>query len=139
VGEYGCGLLDVLIGHDGENKGVGEALNERRWKGAGRCVWSLQCDDLTELGKVCVLFDMVFIVERKKQAGRSVQGTGGTEGRREGDNVIADWGTRQGEQGVYLSRSRNGLGRGLGTGLGTRGKWANDIMGNGYWIMTGWS
>jgi hypothetical protein len=88
---------------------------------------------------MCVLFDMVFIVERKKQAGRSVQGTGGTEGRREGDNVIADWGTRKGEQGVYLSRSRNGLGRGLGTGLGTRGKWANDIMGNGYWIMTGWS
>jgi len=86
------------------------------------------CDDLTELGKVCVLFDMVFIVERKKQAGRSVQGTGGTEGRREGDNVIADWGTRQGEQGVYLSRSRNGLRRQLGTGLGARGKWANDIQ-----------
>jgi hypothetical protein len=65
-----------------------------------------------------------------RETGReeSVQGTEGTGNGREGVNVIADWGTRQGEQGVYLSRSRNGLRRELGTGLGARGKWANDIQ-----------
>ena len=48
---------------------------------------------------MCVLFDMVFIVERKKQAGRSVQGTGGTEGRREGDNVNCRLGNKTGGTG----------------------------------------
>ena len=85
MGEYGCGLLNVLFGHGGENKGVGEALNER-WEGAGRCMWSLQCDDQTELGMLCMLFDMVLLEkdnERRNRQRRECAGNRGS-GRQKG-------------------------------------------------------
>ena len=69
----------------------------------------------------------------------SVQGTEGAGYRREGENWECRLRNKTREQGVYLTRGRNGLEREMGTGLRTGGKWARDKTGNRYRIMVEWS